>query len=97
MLTNKGGGQAPLATAAPRASSATPHTGRCPVTPRLYRKKRSPAAFSVRNLRYMRKLVETIADEAKVQTLSAQLSQSRNAPLLNKAILENIVKFEVGT
>jgi len=44
----------------------------------------------------MRKLAETIADEAKVQTLSALLSRSRNALLPNKAILDNLAKIEVG-
>jgi len=93
----KAGGKPPLATAALRASSATPHTGRCPVTPRLNWKNRPSAAFSVRNLCYMRKFAETIADEAIVQTLSAQRIRSRNALLPNKAILDNFAKIGVGT
>jgi len=41
--------------------------------------------YSVRNLKYMRKFAEFIADEEIVPTLSAQLSWSHNRHLLDKA------------
>jgi len=41
--------------------------------------------YSVRNLKYMRKFAEFVADEGIVQTLSAQLSWSHNSHLLDRA------------
>ena len=41
--------------------------------------------YSVRNLKYMRKFAEFVADEEIVQTLSAQLSWSHNSHLLDRA------------
>jgi len=41
--------------------------------------------YSVRNLKYMRKFAEFVADEEIVQTLSAQLSWSHNSHLLDKS------------
>ena len=39
----------------------------------------------MRNLKYMRKFAEFVADEEIVQTLSAQLSWSHNSHLLDRA------------
>ncbi|MCL2673953.1 MAG: PDDEXK nuclease domain-containing protein, partial [Defluviitaleaceae bacterium] len=41
--------------------------------------------YSVRNLKYMRKFAEFVADEEIVQTVSAQLSWSHNSHLLDRA------------
>jgi len=41
--------------------------------------------YSVRNLKYMRKFAEFVADEEIVQTMSAQLSWSHNSHLLDKS------------
>jgi len=41
--------------------------------------------YSVRNLKYLRKFAEFVADEEIVQTLSAQLSWSHNSHLLDKS------------